>query len=297
MTENTYGPAENRVKNTGETLVENRMENPAESMGIEIQNVTAGYGKKQVLQGVELAVPSGRITTLIGCNGSGKSTLLKAVLGFLPLEKGDIRIGGVSVGELSRKELARRVAYLPQGKNLPDISAGRLVLHGRFPYLNYPRRYREQDFAIAREAMERMGISELAQKQMFQLSGGMRQKVYIAMALAGEAPVIVMDEPTTYLDVGQQFQFAQMVKQLSEDGKTIILVLHDLLLAFKISDRIAAMNEGRIVKWGTPEEILESDVIHEIYGVRVETVLTENGRQYYYGGLMKGGSAGISRKI
>ena len=134
-------------------------------------------------------------------------------------------MGNLFQENLSRAELARSIAYLPQGKNVPDISADRMVLHGRFPYLNYPRRYRESDFQIAREAMRQMGIEELAGMQMSRLSGGMRQKVYLAMALAQEAPAIVMDEPTTYLDIGQQMKFAGIVRRLSGEGKTIVLVL------------------------------------------------------------------------
>ena len=146
---------------------------------------------------------------------------------------------------MSRAELARGAAYLPQGKNVPDISAGRMVLHGRFPYLEYPRRYGPRDYAIAGEAMGQLGIEELAARPMAQLSGGMRQKVYIAMALAQQAPVIIMDEPTTYLDIGQQLRFGEMVRKLSEEGKTVLLVLHDILLALKLSDCGPAGGENR----------------------------------------------------
>lgn len=249
---------------------------------IELENVHAGYGKSEILHGVNLEIPAGKITTLIGSNGSGKSTLLRAVLGFVPLSGGDIRLGGVSVKAMSRAELARGAAYLPQGKNVPDISAGRMVLHGRFPYLEYPRRYGPRDYAIAGEAMGQLGIEELAARPMAQLSGGMRQKVYIAMALAQQAPVIIMDEPTTYLDIGQQLRFGEMVRKLSEEGKTVLLVLHDILLALKLSDRIAALQEGKIAVWGRPEEILEAGVVERLYGVRVGRLETDRGIQYYY---------------
>ena len=249
---------------------------------IEICNVSAGYEKKDVLRGVDLEIPAGRITTLIGSNGSGKSTLLRAVLGFVPLRGGDIRLEGVSIKGLSRAELARRAAYLPQGKNVPDITAGRMVLHGRFPYLDYPRRYSPGDYAIAGAAMEQMGIGELWERPVSRLSGGMRQKVYIAMALAQQAGLIVMDEPTTYLDIGQQIRFAEMIRKLSEEGKTILLVLHDILLALKLSHRIAALQEGRIAGFGTPEEILEAGVTERLYGVKVRTAETDKGVQYYY---------------
>lgn len=249
---------------------------------IEVKEVSAGYGKREILHDVNLRAEEGKITTLIGSNGSGKSTLLKALLGLIPVSGGDIMLDGISARGMSRTEIARRIAYLPQGKNVPDITAGRMVLHGRFPYLSYPRRYRESDFQIAEDAMRRMGIRELAERQMAELSGGMRQKVYLAMELAQQAPAIVMDEPTTYLDIGQQLRFMEMINKLSENGKTIILVLHDILLALKISHRIAALQEGRIVRCGTPEEILESGIIRSLYGVTVRTVRTKTGIQYYY---------------
>lgn len=249
---------------------------------IRVEKVSAGYGRQEILHGVDLEIPRGKISTVIGANGSGKSTLLRVILGFLPLWGGEIRIDGTSIKDMERTEIARKIAYLPQGKNVPDITAGRMVLHGRFPYLRYPRRYREMDFRIAGEAMKQMDIENLAEKQMSQLSGGMRQKVYIAMALAQQAEVIVMDEPTTYLDIGQQMKFAGMMKQLAEKGKTIILVLHDILLALQISDQIAAIQEGRILQWGTPEEILESGIPETLYKVAVRSCRTEAGRQYYY---------------
>lgn len=247
---------------------------------------SAGYGHgsvhDEILHNIDFTAEKGKITTIIGHNGCGKSTLLKALLGFLPLDSGEILIDGTPLSQLSAQEAARKMAYLPQGKGIPDISAGRMVLHGRFPYLNYPRKYKKTDFDIARSAMEQMGIADLAEKHMAELSGGLRQKVYIAMALAQQAPIIVMDEPTTYLDIGQQLKFAELVRELAENGKTVILVLHDILLALKISDSIAAMKNGQIVQVGTADEILKSNVLEDIYGVRINSVMTPNGLQYYY---------------
>ncbi len=249
---------------------------------VEIKNISAGYGKDKVLNGVSLTLQKGQVTTLIGANGSGKSTLLKVLLGFLPRMGGEIRMGGVPVEKLPRGEIAKSIAYLPQGKNVPDITAGRMVLLGRFPYLKYPRRYRACDIAAAADAMEQMGILELRDRPMAQLSGGMRQKVYIAMALAQQAGVIVMDEPTAYLDVGQQIKFAGLLRKLAQAGKTVLLVLHDLPLALKVSDQVAMLFGGRIIGCGSAEEILESGVIREVYGVPVKVVRTESGEQYFY---------------
>lgn len=249
---------------------------------IEMEHISAGYGKREILHGVDLRISRGEIVTLIGANGSGKSSLLRALVGFLPLWSGDIRIGGISVKGQSRAERAQKTAYLSQGKNVPEITVERMVLHGRFPYLQYPRKYKETDYQIAGEAMEQMGISGLAGKRMKELSGGMRQKVYIAMALAQQADIIVMDEPTTYLDLGQQLKFVGMMRQLSDSGKTILLVLHDILLALQISHRMAVLEDGRILLCGTPEEILRSDIIGRLYGVSVKTHSTDTGTHYFY---------------
>ncbi|MBQ3062787.1 MAG: ABC transporter ATP-binding protein [Clostridia bacterium] len=249
---------------------------------IKLHNVCAGYGGREVLHGVDLEAEKGQVTTIIGVNGCGKSTLLKTIMGFVPISGGDITVDGRSIKNMTEQELAREIAYLSQGKNVPDISAGRMVLHGRFPYLSYPRKYRRSDYEAAAEAMSQMGISDLSDRMMTELSGGMRQKVYIAMALAQQSPVILMDEPTTYLDIGQQLRFASTARELADSGKTVILVLHDILLALKISDRIAAVKEGRVVRCGTPREILDSGITQELYGVKIGVVNEGGAEQYYY---------------
>lgn len=249
---------------------------------LEVKNAVSGYGKTEILHGVNFTAEEGKITTLIGSNGCGKSTLIKTALGLLPLTAGEVLLDGKSVKEMSPQETAKCAAYLTQGRNVPDITVGRMVLHGRFPYLNYPRRYGKEDFRLAEEAMAKMGISELAELPLGSLSGGMRQKVYIAMALAQQSPIIVMDEPTTYLDIGWQMKLADMIRELADSGKTAVLVLHDILLALKISDCVTAMKDGQILLSGTPAELLHSGVIEEIFGIRVRSLATENGIQYYY---------------
>lgn len=248
---------------------------------LEIKNASAGYENVEIVHGINLEIPDGKITTIIGNNGCGKSTLLKSIVGFLPLLQGDIQLNGTSLPTLDSNERAKRIAYLSQSKNIPDITVQRLVLHGRFPYLHYPRRYQEADYKIADNAMKQMGIEQLADQTLAELSGGMRQKTYIAMALAQQAPLIVMDEPTTYLDIAQQIKFAEIIKQLSDQGKTLVLVLHDILMALKLSDHIAVMQDGKIVQCGTPDEILESGILEELYGVSVQKIKTDNGLQYF----------------
>lgn len=248
---------------------------------LEIRNVSAGYGKHQVLHRVSLTAMPGQITAILGRNGCGKSTLLKAIAGILTHTSGEVLVDGCDLKPLTPGERARRISYLAQGNGAPDVSVGRLVLQGRFPYLSYPRRYREGDFTVAEKAMEQLGILHLSDAPLETLSGGMRQKAYIAMALAQQTGVILLDEPTTYLDVGQQLQFARMLRQLAEQGKTVVLVIHDILLALKLADQICVLEEGCVKAQGSPEELLSSGVLAQLYGVKIRSVPTETGLQYY----------------
>ena len=249
---------------------------------LELQNVCAGYGKKEVLHGIDLKIPDGSIFTIIGRNGCGKTTLLRTMLGFLPMTGGKISLDGLSIGKASPQEVAKHAAYLPQMHTGAEITVRRLVLHGRFPYLHYPRRYRKEDYEAAEAAIGKMNLQEYAGCFLGELSGGLQQKAYIAMALAQEASVLVMDEPTTFLDMGQQLQLADLLKSLAEGGKTVVLVLHDLLTAFSISDQIAALQDGKILACGTPEELLEADIPGKVCGVSMGKVQTPEGIHYYY---------------
>ena len=203
---------------------------------------------------------------------------MRALIGALPKTEGEILLDGESLREMSNIERSRRVSYLAQDKNIPDITVSRMVLSGRFPHLSYPRRYREKDLAIAKSAMEKMGIYENADLKLSELSGGMRQKVYIAMALCQEAEVIAMDEPTSYLDITQQFLLCDTVRELADDNKTVLLVLHDILLALKISDKIVLIENGNISFVGSPSDFIFSGLPEKVYGVHVRCIDNE----YYY---------------
>lgn len=248
---------------------------------VEIRDLSAGYGKREILRGVSLSMRPGTVTTLLGSNGCGKSTLLKTMLGTADIFGGDILLDGESVRQMSATALAQKMAYLPQSKNTPDITVRTLVLHGRFPYLSYPRRYRREDYAFADAALRQMGIEDLAEERLQVLSGGQRQKVYIAMALAQQAGLIMMDEPTTYLDIGQQFRFGRLARELAQQGKTVLLVLHDLPLALQISDALAVLEEGKLGFVGAPAGIMDSDVLQRVFGVRLAVREEEGQRQYF----------------
>jgi len=249
---------------------------------LEIQNLSSGYPNHPVLQNISLTFPKGSVTVIAGPNGCGKSTLLKALAGILP-SSGSLTLSGEDLGQLTPREMARRIAYLPQNRTVPEITARRLVLHGRFPYLSYPRRYRREDEDIADAAMKRLGIEDLAQRSLASLSGGQRQKVYIAMALAQDTPVVLLDEPNTYLDIAHQIRMMELARLLAEEGKAVVLVLHDLTMALEWADRLVVMGEGTVLTQGTPEEVFQSGCLSQAFGVTVNRMETEQGWKYYYG--------------
>ena len=249
---------------------------------LDIRNLSAGYPGNPVLTDISLSIPEGAVTVIVGPNGSGKSTLLKALAGILPAS-GSVRLEGLELLELSGRELARKVAFLPQNRAVPEITAKNLVLHGRFPYLSYPRRYRPEDHKTAEEAMEKMGISQLAHRNLSTLSGGQRQKVYIAMALAQDTPVVLMDEPNTYLDIAHQLQLMTLARLLAAEGKAVVLVLHDLAMALETADYLAVMENGTLLCQGDAETVFASGALRQAFGVTVNRLQTPDGWRYYYG--------------
>lgn len=248
---------------------------------LELQNISAGYGKRPVLREVTLVFPDGRVTALLGANGCGKSTLLRAAAGLLRPTAGRILLDGTGRETLSPREAARRLAYLPQLRPVPDITARRLVLHGRFPYLSYPRQYRREDEEAAERALEQAGAAALAERRVPELSGGERQRVYLAMALAQETATVLLDEPTTYLDVRCQLETMELLRALARAGKAVGVVLHDLQLAMRYADRLAVMEAGRLLQTGTPAQLCESGALERALGVRIGKAQTEDGAQYY----------------
>ena len=248
---------------------------------IELHDLTVGYGGKPVLQEVSLAFPPGQVTVLLGPNGCGKSTLMKTALGLLPRQGGEILYDGVDLNHLTTRQVARKAAYLPQSREIPSITVRRMVLHGRFPYLGYPRRYRAEDYETARKALEWVRAADLADRPVQELSGGQRQKVYLAMALAQDTETVFMDEPTTYLDVRHQLEVMSVSRKLADMGRAVVLVLHDLSLALREADRVAVLADGKLCQVGTPEEIFTGGELDRAFGVTVQRARTENGWLYY----------------
>ncbi len=238
---------------------------------LKLQHLTAGYGEKTILHDISLDFPPGTVTAILGPNGCGKSTLLKAAAGLIPLSSGTVE---------TAEPRARTVAYLPQARPVPDMTALQLVLHGRFPWLGWPRRYRAEDYVIAEAALERLGAAEFAGRPLAELSGGTRQKCYLAMALAQEAKTLLLDEPTSFLDIGCQLEFLALCRSLAAEGKALAAVLHDLPLALSHADRVAVMADGRLAALGTPEEIWASGILDQVFGIRLLKVDTQGGTQF-----------------
>lgn len=249
---------------------------------IELKKLSAGYPGSVVLEYTDLKLHPGEVTVLLGPNGSGKTTLIRTILGLQPKLDGNILVDGVELEEISLKERARKMAYLAQFRTVPNISVERMVLHGRFPHLGYPRRYRPEDHACVEAAMARAKVQELAHRPLTELSGGQRQRVYLAMALAQDAPYVFFDEPTTYLDVGRQMDVMHAAHELARQGKSVTLVIHDLCLALRTAHKIVILDGGKVRAAGTPEAVFHCGVLKDVFGVEVRRVETVSGWRYYY---------------
>lgn len=248
---------------------------------IALKDLTVGYHGEALLSQVNLEFPQGQVTVLLGPNGCGKSTLLRTVLGLLPPLGGEIFYDGEPISSLSGGAVARKAAYMAQNHTVPSIVAQRMVLHGRFPYLSFPRKYRKEDHEAVRRALETAGGLDLSNRPMQELSGGQRQKVYLAMALAQETGTILMDEPTTWLDIRHQLEVMATARALAESGRAVGLVSHDLCLALRTADRVAVLAQGALQLAAPPEEAFASGVLDLAFGVQVRRVETPTGWQYY----------------
>ncbi len=248
---------------------------------LKLDNITAGYGRLPVIREISIGFEQGGITSVIGPNGSGKSTLLKAILGLCEVQSGGIYLNGRERRDIPEKEYAGQLAYLPQSRQAGAITVGRMVLHGRFPYLSYPRRYRKEDYEYCRRAMERAGILQLKEKRVEELSGGQKQKVSLAMVLAGEADTLLMDEPAAHLDIRYQLELLELMKEMRGQGKTVIAVLHDLNYAMNCSDSLVVMSRGTMAMQGSPEEVYQSGILEEVFQVRMGCISGDDGRKHY----------------
>ncbi|WP_323750975.1 ABC transporter ATP-binding protein [Marinobacter sp.] len=249
---------------------------------IRTEQLSLAYGATPVVNNVSLTIPEGGITCLLGPNGSGKSTLLKSFAGLLPARSGEVLLDDMPVSEWDRRRLALRLAMLPQKPIVPDgILVKDLVALGRFPHRKWWQNNQAGDNRIAFESMVMTGVSELAGRPVESLSGGQQQRVWIAMALAQETSILLLDEPTTFLDWGYQLEVLELLTKLNrEHGLTVVMSLHDLNQAAQFADQIAIMAEGQLEVSGSPSEVITETLIRRVFRVETSVSHDDNGRPF-----------------
>jgi iron complex transport system ATP-binding protein len=237
-------------------------------------STSVAYGDRLVVDDVELAVPPGRISVIVGANASGKSTLLKTLARLLTPKSGNVLLDGTDVHRIPPRRLAQVLGLLPQNPIAPDgIVVSELVGRGRYPHQSLLRRWSAVDDAAVASALTLTGAAELADRTIDELSGGQRQRVWIAMALAQETDVLLLDEPTTFLDVTHQIEVLDLLTDLNrERGTTIVIVLHDLNLAARYADHLFALREGRLVASGHPREVVTEKLVREVFGLESQVI-------------------------
>lgn len=245
---------------------------------LSLSEVGVRLGGREVLRGVSLEVRPGELVGLVGRNGAGKTTLVRVASGVWAPERGRVVLAGREISAWPRRELARRVAVVPQQTSVPfPFRALELVLMGRTPHLGLLRFESRQDVERAREAMERLGIAGLAERSVLELSGGERQLVVVARALCQDAELILLDEPTAFLDLEHRLAVLAVVRELAERGRSALVVSHDLGLAARFCHRMAILAGGRVLADGAPERVLRPELLREGFGIEAEILAASDG--------------------
>lgn len=246
-----------------------------------VRDLTTGYGRAApVLRALSLDVPDGALTVSVGPNGCGKSTLLKAMARVLPAWSGEVSLDGAPVHRMPTRAVARRMALLPQGPVAPEgLSVAELVAQGRFPHQTLMRQWSREDGRAVAEAMEAAGVTALAERRVSELSGGQRQRMWVAMTLAQEMEVVLLDEPTTFLDMAVQVEMMGLLRRIAHGGRTLVVVVHELNLAAAFADRLVMMREGRIETAGPVAEAFTEGNLARVFGLDAMVLRdTESGR-------------------
>lgn len=234
---------------------------------LETRQLTLSYGERNIIEGLDLAIPRGKMTVFIGSNGSGKSTLLRSLARLLKPKDGVILLEGESIAKRSTKEVAKRLAILPQGPAAPEgLTVLQLVKQGRYPYQNWLQQWSEEGEKMVNKALEATQLTALAHRPVDSLSGGQRQRAWIAMTLAQGTETILLDEPTTYLDMSHQIEILDLLFDLNQtEQRTIVMVLHDLNLACRYAHHIVAVHNQTVVAEGSPSEVLTAELVRTVF--------------------------------
>ncbi|GAA0376395.1 ABC transporter ATP-binding protein [Microbispora corallina] len=243
-------------------------------MRLQAVDLRLGYGDRTVVDGLDLGIETGTVTTIIGPNGCGKSTLLRALGRLLRPSGGHVLLDGRRIDRMPAREVARILGVLPQAPVAPEgLTVADLVARGRHPHQTWYRQWSRDDEAAVAEALEWTGMRDLADRPVDQLSGGQRQRAWISMALAQGTDLLLLDEPTTFLDLAHQVEVLELVGRLhAETGTTVVMVLHDLNLAARYAHRLVAMRDGRVVAAGPPEDVLTEDRVREVFGLEAKVI-------------------------
>jgi iron complex transport system ATP-binding protein len=241
---------------------------------LQARGLRLAYDKRTVIDRLDLSVEAGSVTTFLGANGCGKSTLLKAFGRILRPAAGEVLLDGTPIRRIPGREVARRLAILPQSPVAPaGTSVFDLVMRGRNPHQSWARPWTPEDAEIAERAIAATGLTDVARRDVASLSGGQRQRAWIALVIAQEAGTLLLDEPTTFLDLTHQLEVLRLVRRINrERGTTVVMVLHDLSLAARYSDRLVVLHEGGVVADGTPEEVLTPAVLESAFALRARVV-------------------------
>lgn len=251
------------------------------AVSLHCDSISAGYGGELIVKDVTLEIPQGKITALIGPNGSGKSTLLKVLGRQLPAASGQVWVGQRPLSSFGAREFARVLSFLPQQPVVPEgISVGELIAFGRYPYAGAFASLKESDHRAIAQAAEATGVSQLMDSSATALSGGQKQRMWIAMTLAQQTEILLLDEPTTFLDPAHQLAVLDLVQELNRQGRTIVMVVHDMAHAAKYSDHIVVLKDGEIVAQGPTPQTLDADLIQRAFGISTLMVTDpESGRE------------------
>ena len=241
---------------------------------LKANTLDTGYDGKAIVEGMEMTIPDGKISVILGANGCGKSTLLKTYTRLLKPIRGNVTLDDKDLHHYHSKELARLLGLLPQSPVVPEgIKVTDLVARGRFPYHKMMQGMTTKDFEAVAEALEIMGVTDLADRCVDELSGGQRQRVWIALALAQDTDLLLLDEPTTFLDISYQVEILDLLTELNRKrGTTIVMVLHDINLATRYADYIFAMAKGKLIAEGEPADIITPELMHQIYGLNCTVI-------------------------
>ncbi len=242
---------------------------------ITTKDLTVRYGDKSIIENMNAHIPKGEVTVIIGANGCGKSTLLKSIARILKPHRGDIFIDGANIKSVSSNEIARKMAVLPQSPKAPlGLKVKELVAYGRFPHKKGFGALNKEDFEMIEHALATAGMLEYKERNLEDLSGGQRQRAWIAMSLCQNTEAMLLDEPTTYLDLAHQLDVLSLLSKLNkEQGRTIVMVLHELNNAARFADCMIGMKQGQIVAQGTPEQVMTKENMRIIYGIDAHIII------------------------